>query len=920
MTKVLSSNDLINGKEADLNSRGYGQITQPTNFLPEGKKDLAWASSYMNYIEWQGMIQLRRNLNWMSKNYNLARGIIDKEDYIKSDTEYTELIDNLTEEGVSALELKFYPLIPIIVDTLTNEFSKRTSKITFDLKDEESYNEMLQQKYEEVEQSLIAQATIKQQSRMMQLGLTPESDEGKQMLDPSTIKSLPQIQEFYTKTYRSMYQEWAEHVKNIDDERFYMPEQERLAFWESLVVDRAFFEMRMFENDYLVRRWNPKQTFYRKSPNERWISNGQWVGMIDLMTVSDVIDNYGWMMSQDQLLALNTLFPVRGATYMLDGKQNDGSYYDPTKPYEWNRTGPGLAMRQLMSTIQGSPSSQGPGMEGDIVNFLFADSEDTIDTSFAYMVRVSTIYWKTQRKVGHLTKVMENGEMIQDIVSEDYKVTDKPLYNTLVYKEKTKNNVVFGEHIDWLWINEVWGGLKIGPNLPIYGWMSTGTDFAPMYIGVNGGKPGRLPFQFKGDSNLYGCKLPVEGSVFSDYNTHSRSMVDKLKPWQIGYNMVNNQIMDLMVDELGVIITFDPNALPKHSMGEDWGPDNFAKSMAVMRDFSMLPLNSSIASTEIPVNPNHFQKLDLTQSQRFITKVQLSKYFKEEGLAAVGLNPQRMGQPIDQEQTATGIQQAVAASYSATEQYFTQFSDELMPRVHQMRTDLAQYYACTNPSLRLQYTTSDGMKQWFNIDGTKLLGRDIGVGCKTKINSRNILQQIKQVLMTNNTSGANIYDLVRGIKAETVSEIDSVMKAVEQRVERESKQKQEADQQAQEAQQQHELQLMQAKQEFDAQQKELDREAHIREAEIRSAGFSGAVDLNQNKQNDYLDNLKAINAQQNSQNKMDLDREKHVTQTALDKEKLDIQRQKIQAEDKRTQQQIQVAKINNKVKEKNKTK
>ena len=44
-----------------------------------------------------------------------------------------------------------------------------------------------------------------------------------------------------------------------------------------------------------------------------------------------------------------------------------------------------------------------------------------------------------------------------------------------------------------------------------------------------------------------------------------------MKAYQVGYNMVNNQIADILIDELGTVIMFDQNALPRHSMGEDWG-------------------------------------------------------------------------------------------------------------------------------------------------------------------------------------------------------------------------------------------------------------------------------------------------------------------------------------------------------------
>ena len=51
-----------------------------------------------------------------------------------------------------------------------------------------------------------------------------------------------------------------------------------------------------------------------------------------------------------------------------------------------------------------------------------------------------------------------------------------------------------------------------------------------------------------------------------------------MKPYQIGYNLVNNQIADILIDELGTVIVLDQNALPRHSMGEDWGDNNGAFS------------------------------------------------------------------------------------------------------------------------------------------------------------------------------------------------------------------------------------------------------------------------------------------------------------------------------------------------------
>jgi hypothetical protein len=305
------------------------------------------------------------------------------------------------------------------------------------------------------------------------------------------------------------------------------------------------------------------------------------------------------------------------------------------------------------------------------------------------------------------------------------------MYNTSVYKDKSKDNLIFGEHIDWIWINEVWGGIKIGPNRPAFWGMNNPGGINPIYLGLNGGKPGKLPFQFKGDATLYGCKLPVEGSVFGDRNTRSISLVDLMKPYQIGYNIVNNQIADILVDELGTVIMLDQNALPRHSLGEDWGKNNLAKAYVAMKNFQMLPLDTSITNTENALNFQHYQVLNLEQTNRLLSRVNLATYFKNQAFETIGLNPQRMGASIAQ-QTATGVEQAMNASYAQTEQYFIQHSDNLMPRVHEMRTDLAQYYHANKPNIRLQYITGTDEKVNFEMNGTDFLMRDLNIFCTTK--------------------------------------------------------------------------------------------------------------------------------------------------------------------------------------------
>jgi hypothetical protein len=739
---------------------------------------------------------------------------------------------------------------------------------------------------------------------MVDMGMDPASEEAQQQMSPEAIKSLPEIEDFFSKSYRSMVEEWASHQLAVDDERFKMQELEERGFRDMLIADREFWHFRMLEDDYDVELWNPVLTFYQKSPDQRYIADSNYAGKVDLMTVSDAIDRYGYLMDEKQLKSLQRIYPARSAQYQVNGYQNDGAYYDATRSHEWNTNSPGLAYRQFTSNYWNDPANG-----GDILSEILDENEDVSSWGEGNLLRVATIYWKTQRKVGHLTKIEDDGEVTQEIVDETFKITKKAIFDTSIFKNKSKENLLQGEHIEWIWINEVWGGVKIGPNLPAM-WRSTmGDNINPIYLGINRTKPGRLPFQFKGNNTLYGCKLPVEGRVFSDRNTRSTSLVDLMKAYQVGYNMVNNQIADILIDELGTVIMFDQNALPRHSMGEDWGKNNYSKAWVAMKDFQMLPLDTSITNTENATNFNHYQTLNMEQTSRLMSRIQLANYFKQQCFDAIGINPQRLGGAVSA-QTATGVVQAMQQSYAQTEMYFVQHSDHLMPRVHQMRTDLAQYYYSTNPSVRLSYISTEAEKVNFQINGTDLLLRDFNVFATTKTNHRAILENLKQMALTNNTTGASIYELGNIVKADSIAEVSDILKDSETRVQKQREQDMQQQRQMQEQQLKAKAQEDQQKLQVEMAENEKDRQNDITLAEIRSAGYGSMVDINQNQQSDFQDAMKDIRETTQYREQMNLKREENASKSSMENSRLSVEREKIAADKQIANTKLQIAREN----------
>jgi hypothetical protein len=345
-------------------------------------------------------------------------------------------------------------------------------------------------------------------------------------------------------------------------------------------------------------------------------------------------------------------------------------------------------------------------------------------------------------------------------------------------------------------------------------------------------------------------------------------------------------------------------------MGEDWGKNNLAKAYVAMKNFQMLPLDTSITNTENALNFQHYQVLNLEQTNRLLSRIQLAGHFKNQAFETIGLNPQRMGQQIAQQQTATGVEQAMNASYAQTEQYFIQHSDNLMPRVHQLRTDLAQYYHSKKPSVRLQYITAKDEKVHFEMNGTELLMRDLNIFCTTKTNARSVMEQLKQLAISNNTTGASIYDLGNVIKSESIAELTGVLKSAEEKVQSQKEAEMQQQQQMQTEMIQSQEKQRQMDLDFRTGQADLDRQTQITVAEIRAAGYGAGVDINENKVSDYQDALETIRGEQRYQDQMNLKRESEMNKKMQVDQKLNIDREKLQTQKQIADKQLQIAKEN----------
>tara|TARA_R110000796_G_scaffold22494_1_gene65145 strand:- start:1498 stop:2244 length:747 start_codon:yes stop_codon:yes gene_type:complete len=233
-----------------------------------------------------------------------------------------------------------------------------------------------------------------------------------------------------------------------------------------------------------------------------------------------------------------------------------------------------------------------------------------------------------------------------------------------------------------------------------------------------------------------------------------------------------------------------------------------------------------------------------------------------------------------------------------------------MPRVHQMRTDLAQYYYSTNPSVRLSYISTEAQKVNFTINGTDLLLRDFNVFATTKTNHRQVLEQLKQMALTNNTTGASIYELGNIVKADSIAEVTDILKDSETRMQEQRQQEMQQQRQMQEEQLQAKAQEEQMKLQTEMQENDKDRQNDLTIAEIRAAGYGAGSDINENQVSDYQDAMKDIRETTRYQQQANLKREEMNTKGTLEKSRLEVEREKIAADMSIAQTQLAIAREN----------
>lgn len=878
---------LLNSVHTYYDGVGASEYTSslPLQTLPDSKKNDKWKERTMDRLEQIGLNQLDRNIEFR-EYYKMMEGRLVYSDF-QAPPDIVRDIKELRDEVNLPTYLRHYDIIGIITNQLTGEYDKIKDKIRVDSIDEYSQNEFWREKTQrlksyaqesfnlELQQSLLKQGinptksdfeTEEEQQQYMQL----IEQKKKELIDPQDIER------DMSKNFKVKAVEWAEKTIEADTQRFFLDDLDRQEMKDYLLTGRFFRHYHIGYDYYKPETWSPMNTFFSQDLDIKNPQDGEYVGRVHFLSPSDIIQRYGDKLSAKLQEKITSIYDYGSETA---SKNSNYNYAKPNQRpvgetlvpfdgyYDYDLT---LQLQDAFDTPLGEATyTDEKGVTQTAPTWLPNIKNDNHYGTSAYarhmredvevrrdLLRVTEAYWRSWQRVAILNYTTVEGyestEIVTDDLLEDFLKDNeiKKLKNVTleeIEKDPQPNTIAY------FYIPQVWKGKKISS-----GSFITGKD---IYFDIE-----PLDFQIKGDSNIFDVKLPVAGII-------GNSTARKIRPYQLGYNICLNQVFNLLEKEIGMFFLFDINFLPSEfkemgdsrSMLEDLR--NFAK------DVGFIPTDTSkqnMAGGKANAT-NTFIKQDISYGEQIQRRLVLAQQYKIWALEQIGINPTRLGQPDGQE-TAEGIRQEVTASYSQTEQIFSDMNSARRKAL-ELHLTVAQYSQKNDKDISVFYRRSDGDLATMNFADNDFHLRKLGILPISNSKTRKELETLRNVLLNNNTMGNDLLDYAELFSADSVVELVSIGRRNRMLKEKEIQETRQHEQQLLDKELQSQQAEKQMELEHESNENERDRQTRLKAEQIEALGKATDDNASQEQLSNLLKQSELIIKNQSLQNDADLKRE-----------------------------------------------
>lgn len=555
--------------------------------------------------------------------------------------------------------------------------------------------------------------------------LTELSAQGIEVTNPETgeVMTPEQVEKYMTYSESDIRESIANKMAKYLIKEQNLEYKFNKGFKDALIVAKELYFIGIEGSNPVCYNVNPPDFRCDLSPSLDFIQDGQWACETKYCTPSDVIDTYYDDLTSSEIDQIDC--------NSFNGSKDLG--LDPTDG--------------KLTITYDAPANL--GNEGTATNYI----------------TVTRVEWKSLRKVGFLTYYDEDLEEQEIMVDETY----------VVQEDK-------GETIEWIWINEVWEGTKIGTD--IY------TRIRPKTV------------QYRSMDNPSKCKLGYVGAIYNNRNSIATSTIDLVKHHQYLYNIIMYRMELEIAKAKGKKMVMDIAQIPR-SQGislDKWMYYFDTTGVAFINSFEEGKGKFQGQTS----NFNQFSAVDMSLSQSVGQYIQILTKIELMAGELMGVSPQRMG-AISSSETVGGVERSVVQSSHITEPLFY-LHNEVKKNV------ITQLIECAKVAFpqgkKINYILDDMTRVFLDIE-EEFSNADYGVFVTNSAKETKSLEDLKTIAQQAVASGIiSLRELVTIFDSESVADIKNVVGKAEARAD---------EQKAQEYQSQQDLQAqaLQAAQELE---------------------------------------------------------------------------------------------------------
>lgn len=574
------------------------------------------------------------------------------------------------------------------IDQLIGEYARRPFTYQVLNRGEDGYNRYTSELQQKLAQNMTEHFVAFFQQDALARGIPIE-----EIPQPEDIEMPWEVQEKFKLSYKDALavdgQRWLRRA--LDEYRIHRKRRQMFLDW--MVAGCSFSYKNIEHGDLVYEKVDPRELEYDKSLHQEMIEDGEWVVRRQWYTLSDVVDKFYEHLKKEDLLELDR------------------------RPF-------------LFSTD--TFASHLKSVYGDVSRGK---------------IPVYHVQWKARKKFNYITAIDANGELVQEIVDEDYVPAEH-------------------ENLESEWGNEVYECWRIGRD---------------MYV-----NPRAVPVQRNAMNNFSSCKLSYNGAKFSPTTTGTFSVLKQGVPMQILYIIVTYQLEKTIAKNKGKIQLIDKNAIPTN---KGWDEEKFFWYSDTM-GWGLLNRNQP----GVDKSWNQYQTLDLSTFKDIKELIDIQNWIRQQWDLVTGFNDQRRGQTQASSQSGT-TSQAIFQSNLVTDLLFLGFED-FMETELQGLLDLSKFLNVDGMKGLYNGTIYD--RELINIDPVAYCNADLGILLSRSPEEQDKVTILKQMLQPLVQNGLSPSMLVEIIDAGNMAEIKGKLLKIEEIQQRQAEAGQQAEAQAME--------------------------------------------------------------------------------------------------------------------------